>query len=368
MDYKSATDQELKPQISPKRKYNKIKTLVFVFTLFGVALFAYFAYTVGLSAIFEGIGKIGFGGFGIILFIYFLRLSVRATAWRFTAQAPYKLRYLDTLPAVIIGEALSSMIPLGILVSGTAKAVAVRKKVPLVVGLSTVATENLFFSFITGLFLCVGSFVFMRSFDLDPATIFTINVIIVSITVATIIGVLMVIRQWHWASAICEWLYRRGVLPSLLENGRKQVRVFEDLIYGFYRRYPKRFIPMCLLQAVFHLLGVFEVWFILSRIGGVLPQVSTAFFLETISRLITIVFKLIPFTVGVDEAGAEFIAELLGIGAGMGVTLAIIRKGRTIFWAGIGMLLLFKRGLTIREISEVRKTGAAKGELGSIAE
>ena len=32
-------------------------------------------------------------------------------------------------------------------ISGTAKAVAVRKRVPLVVGLSSVATENLFYSF-----------------------------------------------------------------------------------------------------------------------------------------------------------------------------------------------------------------------------
>ena len=44
--------------------------------------------------------------------------------------------YKDTIPALIIGEAMSTIIPLGILVSGTTKAVAVRKRVPLVVGLS----------------------------------------------------------------------------------------------------------------------------------------------------------------------------------------------------------------------------------------
>jgi len=329
--------------------------LAVVFTLGGIGLFAYFAYSAGLSAISDGIGKIGFGGFAILLLIYFMRLSIRATAWRFTAQAPHKLRYIDAIPAVIMGEALSSMIPLGILVSGTAKAIAVRKKVPLIVGLSTVATENLFFSFITGMFLCIGGLAFMGSFDLDATTIYLINFIIGAIVIATIFGLLMVIRQWHWASSLCEWFYNRGFLTRLLENGRGYVRQFENLIYGFYRRYPKRFIPMCLLQVAFHLLGIFEVWFILSRIGDVLPKVSTAFFLETISRLITIVFKLIPFTVGVDEAGAEFIVELLGVGAGIGVTLAIIRKGRTIFWAGIGMLLLFKRGVTMREIREVNE-------------
>ena len=52
-------------------------------------------------------------------------------AWKLSVFEPYNLRIKDAVAAVIIGEALSSMIPLGILVSGTSKAVAVRKQVPL---------------------------------------------------------------------------------------------------------------------------------------------------------------------------------------------------------------------------------------------
>jgi hypothetical protein len=66
--------------------------------------------------------------------------------------------------------------------------------------------------------------------------------------------------------------------------------------------------------------------------------------------LITIVFKLIPFLVGVDEAGAQFVAETVGLGAAIGVTLAIIRKGRILFWTVIGLILIIRRGLSIREI------------------
>ena len=87
----------------------------------------YFVYTVGVNEILRGVSKIGVGGFIIILLIYFARIAVRAVAWTLSVYEPYNLRFKDTLPAVIIGEALSSMIPLGILVSGTAKALAVRK-------------------------------------------------------------------------------------------------------------------------------------------------------------------------------------------------------------------------------------------------
>ena len=129
-----------------------------------------------------------------------------------------------------------------------------------------------------------------------------------------------------------------------------EVRLFENMIYGFYRRHPKRFIPICLLEATFHVLGVIEVLFILSRISDTVLLMN-AFLLESVSRLITIVFKLIPFLVGVDEAGAQVVAETIGATAGIGITLAIIRKGRILFWTAVGLILIVKRGLSLQDIS-----------------
>lgn len=334
---------------------SRLKAAGILFTLIGLAVFAYFIWATGLESIGEGISNVGISGFALILFIYLLRVCARAIAWRLSVYGPYELRFRDTFPAVIIGEALSSLIPLGILISGTAKAVAVRKRVPLVVGLSSVATENLFYSFVTALFISLGSILFLRSFDLDPEFVWLIDALLVSIVILIAFVALMIVRQWHWASAICERLYNRGILESLLESGRLQVRLFENLIYGYYRRYPRRFVPILLLQVAFHALGVLEVLFILSKIGPALPEISTAFFLETISRLITIVFKLIPFVIGVDEAGAEFVVNTLALAAGIGVTLAIVRKARILFWAIVGVGLIAKRGISLRDLRKVHE-------------
>ena len=344
-----------KSQISnSKQKHlNRLKIAAAVFTFLGIGLFAYFVYTVGVGEILAGIARIGLGGFLILQFLYFLRIGVRAAAWKLSVSEPYKLDLRDTLPAVIIGEALSSLIPLGILVSGTAKAVAVKKRVPLVVGLSSVATENLFYSLITGLFICFGAFAFLQSFELAEGWIATIDVLIGIIIVLIFLGVLMVVRQWHWASSLCNWLYNRNFGKRFLENGRAQVRQFEDLIYSFYREYPRRFFPIILLQIAYHVIGITEVWFVLSRISQAVPSVYTSFLLESISRMITIVFKLIPFLIGVDEAGAQFVTETLALGAGVGVTLAIIRKGRILFWTAIGLILIVKREFSIKDINQV---------------
>jgi hypothetical protein len=344
------TPQKLNP-----KNITRLKILGVVLTLLGVALFAYFIASVGVEEILAGIGKIGFGGFAVIIVIYFARILMRAWAWKLSVYAPYQLDLRDTLPAVIIGEALSSMIPLGILVSGTSKAVSVRNRVPLVVGLSSIATENLFYSLVTTLFIIFGAFSFLRTFELEQGWVITIDVLIGVSTLLIFLGCLMILRQWHFASSICDRIYEKGYLRNILEDGRLHVRLFENFIYGFYRQYPRRFLPIIAFQVFYHLLGIFEAWFILSRLSEQIPTIFSAFLLESVSRLITIVFKLVPFVIGVDEFGSQFVTETLAIGAGIGVTLAIIRKGRILFWTAIGLLFIIKRGLSFKEITSAEK-------------
>lgn len=333
------------------KNLNRLKIVAAGFTLGGVGLFAYFIYSVGIDELVGGITRFGVAGFVVILVVYFLRMAVRAYAWNLSVFAPYYLKFRDTMPAVIIGEAMSSMIPLGILISGTSKAVAVRDRVPLVVGLSSVATENLFYSVVTCIFLISGGLTFLRGFPLDDYWTIAIDVLIAATFALLGLLVLMVVRQWHFASETCEWLYQRGYARGILENGRLDVRLFENMIYGFYRQYPERFVPICLLEAVYHLLGIFEVWYILSRLSDAFPSLLSSFILESVSRMITILFKLVPFVIGVDEAGAQFVGATLALAAGVGVTMAIIRKGRIIFWTLIGLVIIVKRGLSIRDFS-----------------
>jgi len=315
----------------------------------GAALFAFLVYNVGLNEILNGIARFGLAGFAVILALYFGRIFVRSLAWKLSVHDPTRLGIRDAIPAVIIGEALSSTIPLGILISGTAKAVAVRHRLPLVAGLSSVATENLFYSFITSLFLIAGGVVLLRGFAVDPALILAINALIGVVGILTVLGVVMVVRKWHFASAICEWLYAKRFFRGLLEKGRSEVRRFEDLIYGFYHGFPGRFLPICLLEAGFHLFALAEVWFILTRLTGELPSLTTTFLLESVSRLVTVIFKLVPFVIGVDEAGAQFVGEAVGLAAGVGVTMAVIRKARILVWTLIGLLLMVKRGLSLSQ-------------------
>ncbi len=347
----------IEPQQNSKKHINRLKVIGILMTVGGIGLFAYFIYAVGFYEIYDGVIRFGVVGFAVILLVYFFRICVRAYAWKLSVNEPYSLGVRDTIPAVLIGEALSSTIPLGIVISGTSKAVAVRKHIPLVGGLSSVATENLFYSLVTGIFLILGAVILLSAFVINESLVATLAFLLASVSILLVLGILMVIRQWHFASEACEWIYRRGHLQKVLENGRLDVRLFENLIYNFYRRHPRRFMPICLLEAAYHLLGIAEGWYILNRLTNAHPSLLTAFLLESVSRFVTIVFKLIPFVIGVDEAGAQFIGRTVALGAGVGVTIAIIRKGRILFWTAVGLLLIIKRGISFSEFSQTAAAG-----------
>lgn len=331
-------------------KYRRLRLLFALFTLFGVALFIFFLTQIGVGEILENIAKFSLVSFGIVLLIYLGRIMARALAWKMSVAAPYKLKYFDTLRAVLIGESLSSMFPLGILVSGTAKAVSVSNRVPLVVGFSSVATENLFYSLSTSIVILLGAIAFLFSFDLPGAWKWTLYILIVGLIAVLILGITMVVRQWHWASGALNALFIRGFAQNTLRHFRHKVREFENLIYGFYRQYPNRFIPIFLLEVVFHLLGVLEAYYVLHKLSELAPDLYTSFLLETLNRTVTVFFKFVPFVIGFDEAGAHFVTETLGLGVGIGFTLAVIRKGRLIFWSAVGMLFLLQRGLSVSDL------------------
>jgi len=85
--------------------------------------------------------------------------------------------------------------------------------------------------------------------------------------------------------------------------------------------------------------------------------------LESVNRVINIVFKFIPFRLGVDEAGTGMLAKALGFTSAIGATLAIVRKARDLFWTAIGVALMVRRGLSLKNLDQQNQTSIAEASL-----
>jgi hypothetical protein len=87
-------------------------------------------------------------------------------------------------------------------------------------------------------------------------------------------------------------------------------------------------------------------------ISPVAPTLLTAFILESVNRIINVAFKFVPLRTGVDEAGTGMLSKVLGFTTTTGVTLAIVRKGRDIFWGALGVVLLLYKGFSLGQVGK----------------
>jgi hypothetical protein len=95
-------------------------------------------------------------------------------------------------------------------------------------------------------------------------------------------------------------------------------------------------------EALFHVGAVAEVFLVLHIVSGGATLLE-AFILETAGRLIVVVFKFVPYRLGVDEAGTALVASALTLDPAAGVTLALVRRLRILFWNGVGLGVLALR-------------------------
>jgi ABC-type nickel/cobalt efflux system permease component RcnA len=204
---------------------------------------------------------------------------------------------------------------------------------------SSVVLENIFYSISVAIMVMVGTLAFLLGYQPTNAAL-TITLSLGAVALVAIVAV--------W------WLMRSQ--PRLLSRFLKHdaVRAAEDRIFRFTATRPKHVWQILLLQFAFHVAAVLEIYFLLRLLVGHTDRtLLIAIVLGTVERLIMIAFKFVPLRLGVDHAGSGGIAEVLGIGSSVGVTIATVRTARNLFWAAVGLAMLARS--TNRGPAEIRR-------------
>jgi hypothetical protein len=113
-------------------------------------------------------------------------------------------------------------------------------------------------------------------------------------------------------------------------------------VFGFAFRHPERVRAIVVLEIAYQVFAVAEVYCTLLLVSPSDATLASAIVLEAVSRAITMVFKILPMRVGIDEAGSSLFAGQLDLGTATGLTLALVRKLRLLFWSAIGLALLVR--------------------------
>jgi hypothetical protein len=317
----------------------------------GVALFAQSLHLVGLERILEGFSRVGWG-FTAILLLSGAREAARTLAWMRTVEGPAPLRFPQALRARLVGEALNTLLPMGMVVGEPIKASHAGTDIPFATAFSALAVEFAFYCGSLVLLLGAGlaAFIVLDKVPLDP------HAMSFGLISGGVIAVIVV--------PCIRWTRRRGTTQvEVVEDrgGRRPrgpfppparravagVRHLREVVFGFASRHPEHVRAIIACEIAYQIFAVAEVYLTLFLISPLRPTLASAVVLETVSRAITMLFKMLPMRVGVDEVGSSLFAGRLDLGAATGLTLALIRKLRLLFWSAVGLALLVRRSSVV---------------------
>ena len=278
----------------------------------GTALFVQSLRTMGLDRIVEGVGRVGWG-FAAVLLLSGAREVARTLAWTRTVDGPASLRFLPAFRARLAGEALNTLLPMGMVLGEPAKASQVQADLPFATAFMALVVEFAFYSASLVLLFGAGvsAFVVLNEVPLGPYAM--------AFGAAAGVVALIVLATTRWSNSL------------------------RDVVFGFASRHPERVPTIIGLEIAYHVCAVAEVYVTLLLVSPVRPTLAAAIVLETVNRIITMVFKMLPMRVGVDEVGSSIFAGRVALNPATGLTLALVRKLRLLFWSAVGLALLARR-------------------------
>ena len=115
------------------------------------------------------------------------------------------------------------------------------------------------------------------------------------------------------------------------------IAAVERQMLDLVRGNPRRLLVLMSTTALAHLLMVVEGWVILRAAGApITPNRGLA--IETLSRVASFASAFIPANLGALEASSLVAVTAVGATGG-GAALALARRLRGLFWAGVGLAL-----------------------------
>jgi hypothetical protein len=288
----------------------------------GTALFAYSIKALGLAGIREAFVRMGWG-FCAILLLSGAREALRTVAWTHTVEGPVRLSFPDAFRARLAGEALNALLPMGMLVGEPVKAEHVGHRLPFATAFSALVVELAFYS--TSLLLL---------FSAGVVALFPLSAALFIVMTAPLIVPLVRNRNRRPS---------QDDVANVITRVVERLRRLGDPVFRFASLNPGRTRRLVALEAAFQLLAVAEVYLTLALITPRHVAWTSALLLETVSRAVTIVFKMLPMRIGVDEAGSAVFADRLGLGSATGITLALVRRTRLLFWSAVGIVFVLMR-------------------------
>lgn len=327
---------DLKSSTSPSRVFR----LQAFFFLLSLALLFFLVYKIGFQSIVGIITRIGWG-IVIIIALNGSRHMLRALSLHLALPPGDRtLKFRHTLAARLGGEVISFISFTGPILGDAAKVALLRRKIRVSQGGAAVVVDDVLYYSSVIVMILVGIGILSVSYRNSLKMSYVLS----GIAAADILvfAVIIFIIWKHFKPLT--WLFKKysAWLPKLILKKKRSIYELENNIYSFYRDRRLTLFAMFGICFIAHFVSIFEVYFSLEMLGFS-ASMQVSLIIESLVKIINLVFSFVPGTIGFYEGGNGIILDILGFSTTAGVALAFVRRGAIIFWVLVGVLILLWR-------------------------
>lgn len=294
--------------------------------LLGLTAVAVLVRELGASRILAQIETLG-SVLPLVLLITAGKYPLQTAAWRLALPARDRPPFWRSLGATLAGDSVGYLTFAGPVTGEPARALLLRAYLAVPVGIAVGGFERAVYT-ATGTVLVVIALVVAASRINDAWRAYAAAGAIV-VGIAIIVAVITRrLRASRHRTSDQPW---RAVLHDLWRNRRGAVAVI--VLFGILE----------------HALLALEAGVMLHALGAK-PTVALVIVFEGLTKTLNSLGSIVPARLGVSEAGSTLLTAGLGVGASLGLSMALMRRARALLWSGAGVVTLLLFGLRWRQV------------------
>ena len=328
------------------------RSLRFFAALLGVGLLGYLVFRSGPGAVWKQLQAVGWG-FALVILLGGLSQLAKTCAWRqaFTCDIS-GLSWSRSFVAQLISDGIGQFGVAGKVVGEGTRISLLGRAVPLSNALSAGAIDGALHTFSALVVTVLGISAILMIGPVSVRWRVYAALLIAVLVSAVILAAVALRNRWQLVGHATRAIGRLPRLHTWVSDKQPIIDSAEDNLLSFRDEAPGAFWATLIFNLLWHMLAVLEVYIIL-RFMGAGFTVGGAFIVESLTKVINLVGALNPGNFGTYEGGSMLIAKMFGVTSTTGLTLALCRRARTVFWTGVGAtcVIVMKKAQAPRTIA-----------------
>ena len=327
-------------------------SLRFFVALLGLGLLGYLVFRSGPGAVWKQLQAVGWG-LALIIILGGFSQFIKTCAWRraFTCDIS-GLSWSRSFVAQLISDAIGQFGVAGKVLGEGTRISLLGSTVPVSNALAAGAIDGGLHTFAAAVVTVLGISATLMLAPVSVGWRIYAVLLIAGLASVVVLAVVAIASRWPLMGNAIRAIGRLPRLHNWVSDKQPIVDSAEHDLLTFHSEAPAAFWATLILNGMWHTLAVLEVYIILRFIGAGFT-LGGAFIVEGLTKVINLVGALNPGNFGTYEAGNMLIAKMFGVTSTAGLTLALCRRARTVFWAGVGAMcmIVMKKGEAPRTIA-----------------